>query len=70
MGRRRVRPFEKGALKFAWLMERGTLTWEGRAQVCLIDGNERAPFDQGALKESGTIHYWKLTDSAYSIQMV
>jgi hypothetical protein len=43
---------------------------KGRAQVCLIDENERAPVGQGALKESGTIHYWELTDSAYSVQMV
>jgi hypothetical protein len=26
----------------------------GRAQICLIDGNERAPVDQGVLKENGT----------------
>ncbi len=47
-------PLLNGALKFAWLMERGALTWEGRAQVCLIDRNERAPVGQGALKENGT----------------
>jgi hypothetical protein len=33
-------------------MERTHL--KGRAQVCLIDGNERAPVDQGALNENGT----------------
>jgi hypothetical protein len=28
-----ARSLEKGALKFAWLMESGALTWKGRAQV-------------------------------------
>ncbi len=65
-----ARPLDKGALKFAWLIERGAPSWKGRAQVCLIDGKVRAPVDQGAPKENGTIHYWELTDSAYSIQMV
>ncbi len=37
-----ARLLEEGALKFAWLMERGVLTWGGHAQVCLIDGKGRA----------------------------
>jgi hypothetical protein len=36
-------------------MERGAPLGGGRAQVCLIDGKGRAPVDQGAPKESGTI---------------
>jgi hypothetical protein len=41
---------------------------EGRAQVCLIDWKGRAPVDQGA--PTGVWHWWELTDSAYSVQMV
>ncbi len=52
----------KGAHSLEW----GALTWKGRAQVCLIYGNERAPVDQGALKENGT--YSLLKTYWFSIQ--
>jgi hypothetical protein len=58
--------------KCAWDLllkeEGGCLGVVLRTQVCLIDWKGRTPVDQGTPK--GEWHYWKLSDSAYSIQMV
>ncbi len=57
-----------GALKFAWLIKRGALTWEGRAQVCLIDGNECAPVGQPSGRAQGKWHCSLLGTYWFSIQ--